>query len=128
MIYLMNKQKTKRKTKSKQLAVIPGSEDLVDLDKIGKVTKLEVTVNGKPLALKIGDKLMFPAGDPILKTISAIQINENDIESYLLEWYEPEGFKQYWISMTELKLLRENLKQHALIGLYQQQQNVDHDE
>ena len=72
MIYLMNKQKTKRKTKSKQFADIPGSGDLVDLDKIGKVTKLEVTVNGKPLALKIGDKLMFPAGDPILKTISAI--------------------------------------------------------
>lgn len=124
----MNKQKAKKQTKSKQMIDIPGSEDLVDLDKIGKVTKLEVAVNGKPLALKIGDKLMFPIGDPILKTIAAIQINENGIESYLLEWYEPDGFKQYWISMTELKLLRENLKQHAMIGLHQQQQNIDYDE
>lgn len=116
MICMMEK-KTKMKQKTK---LEPGNDELVNLDEIGKINKIEVSVDGKALPLKIGDKLEFPIGNPILKTIAAIQINENGIESYLLEWFEDDSFKQYWISMTELKILKENIKQHQAIGLSQQ--------
>ena len=106
-----------KKTKQKEKYLT--NNNLVNLDKIGNINKIEVQVNGKLLPLKIGDKLEFPVGNPILKTIAAIQINENGIETYLLEWFEDDSFKQYWISMTELKMLKENLKQRTTIGLSQ---------
>lgn len=104
-----------KKTRQKEKYLT--NNNLANLDKIGNINKIEVQVNGKLLPLKIGDKLEFPVGNPILKTIAAIQINENGIETYLLEWFEDDSFKQYWISMTELKMLKENLKQRTTIGL-----------
>ena len=104
-----------KKTRQKEKYLT--NNNLANLDKIGNINKIEVQVNGKLLPLKIGDKLEFPVGNPILKTIAAIQINENGIETYLLEWFEDDSFKQYWISMTELKMLKENLKQRTKIGL-----------
>ena len=106
-----------KKTKQKEKYLT--NNNLDNLDKIGNINKIEVQVNGKLLPLKIGDKLEFPVGNPILKTIAAIQINENGIETYLLEWFEDDSFKQYWISITELKMLKENLKQRTTIGLSQ---------
>ena len=106
-----------KKTKQKEKYLT--NNNLANLDKIGNINKIEVQVNGKLLPLKIGDKLEFPVGNPILKTIAAIQINENGIETYLLEWFEDDSFKQYWISITELKILKENLKQRTTIGLSQ---------
>ena len=106
-----------KKTRQKEKYLT--NNNLANLDKIGNINKIEVQVNGKLLPLKIGDKLEFPIGNPILKTIAAIQINENGIETYLLEWFEDDSFKQYWISMTELKMLKENLKQRTTIGLSQ---------
>lgn len=106
-----------KKTKQKEKYLT--NNNLASLDKIGNINKIEVQVNGKLLPLKIGDKLEFPVGNPILKTIAAIQINENGIETYLLEWFEDDSFKQYWISITELKMLKENLKQRTTIGLSQ---------
>ena len=106
-----------KKTRQKEKYLT--NNNLANLDKIGNINKIEVQVNGKLLPLKIGDKLEFPVGNPILKTIAAIQINENGIETYLLEWFEDDSFKQYWISMTELKMLKENLKQRTTIGLSQ---------
>ena len=106
-----------KKTRQKEKYLT--NNNLANLDKIGNINKIEVQVNGKLLPLKIGDKLEFPVGNPILKTIAAIQINENGIETYLLEWFEDDSFKQYWISMTELKMLKENLKQRITIGLSQ---------
>ena len=106
-----------KKTKQKEKYLT--NNNLANLDKIGNINKIEVQVNGKLLPLKIGDKLEFPVGNPILKTIAAIQINENGIETYLLEWFEDDSFKQYWISITELKMLKENLKQRTTIGLSQ---------
>ena len=106
-----------KKTRQKEKYLT--NNNLVNLDKIGNINKIEVQVNGKLLPLKIGDKLEFPVGNPILKTIAAIQINENGIEAYLLEWFEDDSFKQYWISITELKMLKENLKQRTTIGLSQ---------
>ena len=106
-----------KKTRQKEKYLT--NNNLANLDKIGNINKIEVQVNGKLLPLKIGDKLEFPVGNPILKTIAAIQINENVIETYLLEWFEDDSFKQYWISMTELKMLKENLKQRTTIGLSQ---------
>ena len=106
-----------KKTRQKEKYLT--NNNLANLDKIGNINKIEVQVNGKLLPLKIGDKLEFPVGNPILKTIAAIQINENGIETYLLEWFEDDSFKQYWISMTELKMLKENLKHRTAIGLSQ---------
>ena len=106
-----------KKTRQKEKYLT--NNNLVNLDKIGNINKIEVQVNGKLLPLKIGDKLEFPVGNPILKTIAAIQINENGIETYLLEWFEDDSFKQYLISITELKMLKENLKQRTTIGLSQ---------
>ena len=106
-----------KKTRQKEKYLT--NNNLANLDKIGNINKIEVQVSGKLLPLKIGDKLEFPVGNPILKTIAAIQINENGIETYLLEWFEDDSFKQYWISMTELKMLKENLKPRTTIGLSQ---------
>ena len=106
-----------KKTRQKEKYLT--NNNLANLDKIGNINKIKVQVNGKLLPLKIGDKLEFPVGNPILKTIAAIQINENGIETYLLEWFEDDSFKQYWISITELKMLKENLKQRTTIGLSQ---------
>ena len=106
-----------KKTRQKEKYLT--NNNLANLDKIGNINKIEVQVNGKLLPLKIGDKLEFPVGNPILKTIAAIQINENGIETYLLEWFEDDSFKQYWISMTELKMLKENVRPRATIGLSQ---------
>ena len=106
-----------KKTRQKEKYLT--NNNLVNLDKIGNINKIEVQVNGKLLPLKIGDKLEFPVGNPILKTIAAIQINENGIETYLLEWFEDDSVKQYLISITELKMLKENLKQRTTIGLSQ---------
>ena len=106
-----------KKTRQKEKYLT--NNNLANLDKIGNINKIEVQVNGKLLPLKIGDKLEFPVGNPILKMIAAIQINENGIETYLLEWFEDDSFKQYWISITELKMLKENLKQRTTIGLSQ---------
>lgn len=46
--------------------------EVIDLDSVGEVSKIEVTMNGQPLPLKIGDKIAFPEDDIILKTVAAI--------------------------------------------------------
>jgi len=95
------------------------ASEVVSLDDVGTFNKIEVAVDGKTLPFKIGDKIEFPAGNHILKTIAAIQINENGIETYLLEWFEDDTFKQYWISMTELKILKDNMKKRNVVSFEQ---------
>ena len=86
-------------------------------ERLGDINEIEVKVNDNPLPFKIGEKIEFPVDNPILKTICAIQINEDGQENYLLQWFEDGSFKQYWISLTELKILRENYKRRNAISL-----------
>ena len=112
----MMRSKTKS-TEQKAVSVKRGDEnECISLDVIGEINKIKVAVNGKDLPFKIGDKIEFPVGNSILKTIAAIQINENGIETYLLEWFEDDAFKQYWISMTELKILKDNMKKRKVVS------------
>lgn len=91
----------------------------VDLSTLDEINKIEVTMNGKTLPLKIGDKIVFPEGDVILKTISAIQINETGNATYLLEWYDEGTFKQFWVSMTELKLMKDQMMKRTIVSFQQ---------
>lgn len=107
----------KKKQAKKSCSGMSNAIEVIDLDSVGEVSKIEVTMNGQPLPLKIGDKIAFPEDDIILKTVAAIQINENGQATYLLEWYDDDSFKQYWISMTELKLLKDRIVQRKVLGL-----------
>lgn len=113
------------KTKSIEKKVVStknvDEDECVNLDSIGEISKIGVAVNGKDLPFKIGDKIEFPDGNSILKTIAAIQINENGIETYLLEWFEEDAFKQYWISLTELKILKDNMKKRKVVSFSEMQ-------
>lgn len=110
----------KKKQTKKSYLSSPSAIEVIDLDSVGEVSKIEVTMNGALLPLKIGDKIAFPEDDIILKTVAAIQINENGQATYLLEWYDDDSFKQYWISMTELKLLKDRIIQKKVFGLAQE--------
>lgn len=87
-----------------------------DLSSLDEINKIEVAMNGKTLPLKIGDKIVFPEGDVILKTVSAVQINETGVATYLLEWYDEGTFKQFWVSMTELKLLKDQMLKRPVVS------------
>lgn len=108
-------KKNIKKIKSKQ-KIIPYTAEVLDLDSLDAINKIEVTMNGIVLPLKIGDKIAFPDGDVVLKTIAAIQIDECGRATYLLEWYDDDTFKQYWISVTELKLLKDRILQRKAIS------------
>lgn len=110
-----------KRAKEKQFPSISKQEvarasDVVDLDKVGKLNKIEVKVNGKALPFKIGDKIAFPAGSEVYKTICSVKIDENGNENYLLQWFDNNQFSQYWVSMTELKIMKDNMKQRVCCG------------
>ena len=115
----------KKKQLKKSRSSNPSAIEVIDLDSVGEVSKIEVAMNGELLPLKIGDKIAFPEDDIILKTVAAIQINENGQATYLLEWYDDDSFKQYWISMTELKLLKDRIVQKKVFGLAQETSKND---
>ena len=98
---------------------------LIDLDDIQSFQHHSVMIDGKELPISIGDKIQFPADDPYLKTVVGIQINENGLAEYIIEWFEDGAFKQNQLSLTELKVLKDNMKQRAIIALMQKDENED---
>ena len=95
----MAKKKSSKKPESKLVQI-------VDLDSFPPVNTLEVSVNGVPTELKIGDKLVYPENSAQVKTIVAITIFEDGAINYRLKWYDGD-FKTEVVSLTELKLLND---------------------
>lgn len=85
--------------------------DDVDFDNFS-LSKKEITVNGKPLPLKIGDRFMLSNNDKLYKTVIAITVFEDGRTSYTIEWYDPEAcrFENETVTLTELKLLNRKTK------------------
>lgn len=96
---------------------------IVDLDDIPDFSRFEISVNGQPLPIAIGDKIQFPKDDPYLKTIIGIHIDESGIASYIIEWFEDSVFKQNTLSLAELKVLKDNLKQRTVVEMFASKQN-----
>jgi len=90
---------------------------LVDISKFKKINRFKVTIDGKETDLQIGDKLIFPDGCPIIKTVISMTIFEDKSVNYLLKWYDEDGFKQEAVSLTDLKLLNVNVLPRTPITL-----------
>jgi hypothetical protein len=69
--------------------------------------KKEISINGKALPLKIGDKFKLSDNDKLYKTIMAITICEDGRVSYTAEWYDPDTcqFNTDSFTLCEFKLL-----------------------
>lgn len=91
----MAKKKNKETTKS---------IELLDIDSLGEIERIEVKVNNKLTDLQIGDKIIFPQDSEFIKTVISLTIFEDGSINYLLKWYDGE-FKQELVSVNDLKLL-----------------------
>lgn len=80
--------------------------DCVNFEKF-TLQKKEISINGKVLPLKIGDKFKLSENDRIIKTVMAITIFEDGRAGYLIEWYDPDAcrFETETVTLSELKLL-----------------------
>lgn len=76
------------------------------------LSKKEISVNGKSLPLKIGDRFILSNNDKLYKTVIAITVFEDGRTSYTIEWYDPETcrFENEAVTLTELKLLNRKTK------------------
>lgn len=72
--------------------------------------KRTVSIDGKPLPLKIGDKISFDGNPELVKTVMAITVYEDNRVQYMLEWYNPTSgeFDNEMVTLNELKLLNKN--------------------
>ena len=90
--------------------------DFVDLNRLPKVNRLKVSVDGKKTPLSIGDKIRLNEDDPIAKTVISITVFEDRRIVYTLEWADFDGeLKQESVTMTELKVLAENTARHQKV-------------
>lgn len=106
----------RKKTDQEDLQIQLG--DLVDLKRF-KLSKREVSVDGKKLPLAIGDRLLVNSEDLLVKTVASIQVYEDGRISYLLEWFDASdsSFKSEWVTETELAFLNQAIKEHKIVGI-----------
>lgn len=78
------------------------------------VKKRTISIDGKPLPLKIGDKISFDGNPELVKTIMGITIFEDNRVQYMLEWYNSHSgeFSTEMVTLNELKLLHKNQIAH----------------
>lgn len=74
------------------------------------IKKRVISIDGKPLPLRIGDKISLDKNPEIVKTIMGITIFEDNRVQYLLEWYNSHTgeFSTELVTLNELKLLHKN--------------------
>ena len=85
--------------------------DVVDLDALPDVDRVQVAVNGQLTPLQIGDKLHYPDDSGILKTVISMTVFEDGTVNYMLKWFDGD-FKTEMVSLTDLKILKQ---QSALV-------------
>lgn len=79
----------------------------VDVSKFNKLNDVVVKINNKVTDLSIGDKICFPEGSPIIKTVVSMTIFEDGTVNYLLKWFDGMEFKSELVSTTDIKILND---------------------
>lgn len=74
------------------------------------IKKRTISVDGKPLPIKIGDKISLDGNPESAKTVMAITVYEDNRVQYMLEWYNSTSgeFNNEMVTLNELKLLNKN--------------------
>lgn len=78
------------------------------------IKKRTISVDGKPLPIKIGDKISLDGNPESAKTVMAITVYEDNRVQYMLEWYNSTSgeFNNEMVTLNELKLLNRNQISH----------------
>ena len=109
--------------KSKKTQEIKEAEKLVsnviDIDSLPDVNKITVVVNGQQTELSIGDKVIYPEDSGIMKTVISMTVFEDGSVNYMLKWFDND-FKTEAVSLTDLKILRQNSILRKVCGYEQQ--------
>lgn len=113
-----------RRLKKKDRAIVDEMlTQIVDIDQMPTVNKIKVSVNDVPTDLQIGDKLVYPEDSGCLKTVISMTIFEDGTVNYMLKWYDGD-FKTEMVSLTDLKLLKENSLLKKVSGYADVHRNV----
>lgn len=89
---------------------LPLYKDDVDFTSFS-VSKKEISINGKLLPFRIGDRIAMTEHDKNPKTVMGVTIHEDGRCQYILEWHNPDtgAFQSEALTLTELKLMHSNI-------------------
>ena len=95
-------------------APINAYRDDVDFSSFS-INKKEISINGKPLPFKIGDRIAMTEHAKATKTDMGVTIHEDGRSQYILEWHNPENgsFSSEALTLSELKLLHANINRQG---------------
>ena len=99
---------------------VPVYSDDVDFTSFS-VKKKEISVNGRPLPFRIGDRIAMTEHDKNPKTVMGVTVHEDGRCQYILEWHNPEtgAFASEALTLSELKLMHSSVnmkKRRGRIG------------
>lgn len=79
------------------------------------IKKKEISVDGKPLPFRIGDRISMTEHDKAPKTVMGVTIHEDGRCQYILEWHNPENgsFSSEALTLSELKLMHANINRRG---------------
>ena len=92
----------------------PVPESQIDVSAI-EHKPIRVSVDGVDLPFKIGDTIQITKNGTI-RTVLRLQIHEDGHASYMLEWFDGNGFKTEWVTATELYYIWKNHMRNGVIG------------
>ena len=78
-------------------------------------SSIEVTVDGKQLPLKIGDRIDI--GDGVMRMVMKMQVNEDGKVMYGVQWIDEIDFKLDWLTWQELCFMKSLVKRKAQVGI-----------
>lgn len=75
------------------------------------IKKKEISVNGKALPFRIGDRITMTDHDKTPKTVMGVTVHEDGRCQYILEWHNPDSgaFQSEALTLSELKLMHVNI-------------------
>ena len=97
---------TKKKQRSGEKAV-----EIRDVAFTGfRMSRKEVSVNGRKLPIAIGDRIRMCEADSFGRTVMGVTVHEDGRVQYILEWHDPStgNFGTEALTLSELKLLTMN--------------------
>lgn len=90
-------------------------DDAIDLSSLAS-KPISVSVDGKELPLKIGDKIIIEDKDKVVRTVVKIQVSEDGHILYCLEWFNGTEFKMDWLTAAELFYVWSNSSTKKSVG------------
>ena len=75
------------------------------------VKKKEISINGRPLPFRIGDRIAMTEHDKNPKTVMGVTVHEDGRCQYILEWHNPDtgAFSSEALTLSELKLMHSSI-------------------